>query len=167
MSDARAAAPVTAPATADEAVDAAPAAFAAALEAAEAAPEAADAMPAATPDATPAAADAAPFAAPAPVAAALLIAELATPITSPPVVLVSSMVRPAPISSAGMGLARACSASDLTRDSPLSLTRVMTSPDSAEGAIPSRSWPSVSARPTRTLSASRCNWALEVMSGSP
>jgi TRAP-type C4-dicarboxylate transport system substrate-binding protein len=41
------------------------------------------------------------------------------------------------------------------------------SPERADGATPSRSWPSVSARPTRAASASRCNWKVDVMTGSP
>ncbi len=112
--------------------DAAPATLEAAFEAAPAIPEAAV-------EAAPATPAAALRAAPAPVDAALFRVELATPITSLPVVRVSNMVRPAPISSAGTGLARAESASDFRIDRPLSLTRAMASPERADGATPSRS----------------------------
>ena len=118
-------------------------------------------------EAAPATPEAALRAASAPVAAALFKVEVATPITSLPVVRVSNMVRPAPISRAGTGLARAESLNALRIDRPLSLTSAMASPERADGATPSRSWPSVSARPTRAASASRCNWALDVMTGSP
>ena len=141
--------PEAAPATLPAAPRAAPATLEAALEAAPATPEAAL------------------RAASTPVAAALFRVEVATPITSLPVVRVSNMVRPAPISSAGTGLARAELASDFRIDRPLSFTRAIASPERADGATPSRSWPSVSARPTRAASASRCKWALDVMTGSP
>ena len=131
----------------------------------EAVGEAAEAAVAAALDALAVVADAALRAASAPVAAALFNVELATPMTSEPVVRVSSMVRPAPISNAGTGLARACSARVLNSERPLSFTRAMASVDSAEGARPSRNWPSVSASSTRLASASRCRRAVEVMYG--
>jgi len=102
-----------------------------------------------------------------PLAAALFSVDVAAPITSLPVVRVSNMVRPAPISRAGTGLARAESLKAFRIDRPLSLTSAIASPERADGATPSRSWPSVSARPMRAASASRCNWALDVMTGSP
>ena len=64
----------------------------------EAAPEAAPAIPEAALEAAPASPEAALRAAPALVAAALLKVDVAAPITSLPVVRVSNMVRPAPIS---------------------------------------------------------------------
>src|SRR5882757_10718294 len=136
----RSAAPFTAslvaPATVDATPDAAPATLEAALEAEPASPEAAlEAAPA-----TPAAAL---RAAPAPLAAALFRVDVAAPITSLPVVRVSNMVRPAPISRAGTGLARAESLKAFRIDRPLSLTSAMASPERADGATPSRSWPSV------------------------
>src|SRR5580704_5779948 len=167
----RSAAPFTASLAAPAAPEAAPAKLEATPDAApatlEAAPEAAPAIPEAALDAAPASPEAALRAAPALVAAALFNVDVATPITSLPVVRVSNMVRPAPISRAGTGLARAESLKAFRIDRPLSLTSAMASPDRADGATPSRSWPSVSARPMRAASASRCNWALDVMTGSP
>ena len=53
------------------------------------------------------------------------------------------------------GLSLVRSLSDLTSERPVSLASASASPDSADGAMPLRSWPSVSASPTRAASASR------------
>ena len=110
---------------------------------------------------------AAAVAASVPTVVAVLSAEVAVAITSAPVVRVSIMVRPAPISRAAPGLVRADSARLFTTERLLSRRTPTSSAERAEVVMPSRSWPRVLDRPARWASASRWSWALSLMSGSP